>query len=447
MRTSPLNLFIKLLSVQRIFHVPQLAWNPNKFNIYVNLTRPVNDILRHGGPQRKGPIMTASITFFPVGNGDMSLITFDNGQTLLLDLHVRCAADDEEDETPDVMSDLRSRLTRDHLGRLYVDGFGLSHPDKDHICGLVNHFHLGAPEDWSKDDDKILIREMWSSPIVFRRASKDHVLCDDAKAWAKEARRRVALFREKGSATFEGDRIQIMGEDADGKTDDILDIVVKADDLVTKLNRIASGPFEARLLAPRPQEDDELDELLGKNHSSIILRFSIRGGGILDKCRFLTGGDAEVAIWERLWGKHGDENPDWLSYDILQTPHHCSWHSLSYDSYSTYGEDAEVCGDARTALAQTRKGAIIIASSKAIDPEESDPPSDRAKREYITIVDDKDDRFICVADFWDAEERALEYEITSSGITKVVKKAAKAAVAALGIGATASQARAHGSRC
>ncbi len=389
--------------------------------------------------------MTASITFFPVGNGDMTLITFDNGQKLLADLHVRKAADDVDDDTPDVMADLRGRLTRDEKGRLFVDGFLLSHPDKDHICGLETHFHLGPPDEWDEDDDKILIREMWSSPVVFRRASKDHVLCDDAKAWAKEARRRVALYREKGTATVEGDRIQIMGEDEDGKTDDILAIVVKADGVVTKLNRVASGTFEGRLLAPILHSDDEeLDELLGKNHSSVVLRFSIRGGGILDKCRFLTGGDAEVAIWERLWGKLGTYQADWLSYDILQAPHHCSWHSLSYDSYSTYGEDAEVCDDARSALAQIRKGAIVVASSKAIDPDEADPPSDRAKREYISIVDGKSDRFICVADVWEDEERALQYEITSSGITKVVKSAAKAAVAALGIGAIAAQARAHG---
>lgn len=389
--------------------------------------------------------MTASITFFPVGNGDMTLVTFDNGQKLLIDLLARKAADDADDETPDVMSDLRGRLTRDEKGRLFVDGFLLSHPDADHICGLETHFHLGTPGDWDEDGDKILIREMWSSPIVFRRASKDHVLCDDAKAWAKEARRRVALYREKGTATIEGDRIQIMGEDQDGKTDDILPIVVKAEALVTSLNRVASGTFEGRLLAPIPHDDDEkLEELLGKNQSSVIIRFSILGGGVLDKCRFLSGGDAEAAIWERLWDKHGDYNADWLSYDILQTPHHCSWHSLSYDSYSTYGEDAEVCEGARNALAQIRKGAVIVASSKTIDPEDVDPPSDRAKREYITIVDDAEDRFICVADVWDDEDRALQYDVTGSGVTKAVKSAAKAAVAALGIGATAAQARSHG---
>lgn len=389
--------------------------------------------------------MTASITFFPVSNGDMTLITFDNDQKLLVDLNVRRAADADDDDTPDVMADLRGRLTRDEKGRLFVDGFLLSHPDEDHIRGLQTHFHLGPPEEWDEDDDKILIREMWSSPVVFRRASKSHVLCEDAKAWAKEARRRVALYREKGAATVEGDRIQIMGEDEDGKTDDILAIVVKAEGLVTRLNRVTAGTFEARLLAPVPRGDDEeLEELLDKNHSSIVLRFSIRGGGIPDRCRFLTGGDAEVAIWERLWGKHGTYQADWLSYDILQAPHHCSWHSLSYDSYSTHGEDAEVCEDARSALAQIRKGAIVVASSKAIDPEEADPPSDRAKREYISIVDGKSDRFICVTDVWEDDARALQYEITSSGVTKVVKSAAKAAVAALGIGATAAQARPHG---
>lgn len=389
--------------------------------------------------------MTASITFFPVGNGDMTLITFDNDQKLLVDLHVRQAADDEDTDTPDIMADLRGRLTRDGKGRLFVDGFLLSHPDKDHIRGLQTHFHLGPPDEWDEDDDKILIREMWSSPIVFRRASRSHVLCDDAKAWAKEARRRVALYREKGAVTVEGDRIQIMGEDKDGKTDDILAIVVKTEGVVTRLNCMAVGAFAARLLAPVPHSDDEeLEELLDKNHSSVVLRFSIRGGGILDKCRFLTGGDAEVAIWERLWGKHGTDHADWFSYDILQAPHHCSWHSLSYDSYSTYGEDAEVCDDARSALAQIRKGAIVVASSKVIDPKEADPPSDRAKREYISIVDGKSNRFICVTDIWEDEECALQYEITSSGITKVVKSAAKAAVAALGIGATAAQARPHG---
>lgn len=389
--------------------------------------------------------MTAAITFFPVCNGDMTLVQFDNDQKLLIDIHVRAAADDPDNDTPDVMAQLRDRLTRDEKGRLFVDAFLLSHPDKDHILGLEKHFHLGPPADWVKADDKIIIREMWSSPIVFRRASKTLVLCADAKAWAKEARRRVALYRSTKVIGIEGNRIQIMGEDNNGKTDDIGGIVIKTEGLVTRLNNVASGTFEARLLAPLPQGDDEeLDELMAKNRSSVILRFTLRGAGYADKCRFLSGGDAEVAIWERLWGKHGAAHADWLTYDILQAPHHCSWHSLSYDSYSTYGEDAEVCDSARTALAQIRKGAIIVASCEHIDPEDADPPSDRAKREYISIVDGKSDRFLCVTDVWNDEKQPLRYEIGASGIVKAVKNAGKAAAAALGIGATAAQARPHG---
>lgn len=388
--------------------------------------------------------MPASLTFFPVGNGDMTLMTLDNDQKLLIDINIRKASEDDDDDTPDVISLLREKLDRDSDGRLFLDGFLLSHPDKDHITGLEKHFHLGAPDDWVEDDDKILICEMWSSPIVFRRASKNLKLCPDAKAWAKEARRRVKLYREEEIIGAEGDRIQIMGEDEDGKTDDILAIVVSVDTLITSLNDVAAKAFEGRLLAPISSDDVDDADKFDKNHSSVIIRFSIRGDGYADKCRFLSGGDAEVAIWEHLWNKHNKEQTNWLSYDILHAPHHCSWHSLSYDSYSDMGEDAKVNDDARKALSQTRKGAIIVASSKTIDPNDSDPPSDRAKREYVSIADDDESRFKCVSDIWDEEDAPLAYEITSSGVMKGLKTATKSAAIGLGLGSTGAQARGHG---
>jgi hypothetical protein len=388
--------------------------------------------------------MPASTTFFPVSNGDMTLIRLDNGQTIIIDLDIRGAADDDDDDTPDVASDLRERLKRDKQGRLYVDAFLLSHPDQDHITGLRNHFHLGPPGEWSKDDDKIFIREMWSSPIVFRRAGPNHTLCEDARAWAKEARRRVARFREDGLGTAEGDRILIMGEDVDGKTDDILDIVVKLDETFSACNRVDDNVFEARLLGPLTAADDEEEEELEKNDSSVILRFSLAGGGVSDKCRFLTGGDAGVAIWKRLWQRHGKKNADWLTYDLLQTPHHCSWRSLSFDRWSELGEKVKVDPDARNALSQTRKGAVIVASSKPIKKDDDNPPHERAKREYIDILGGDDERFYCTDEHWADENHALEFEIKASGITRKLAKAAALAAPALGIGATAAHARPHG---
>ncbi|MCY1447595.1 hypothetical protein D9M71_642240 [compost metagenome] len=130
------------------------------------------------------------------------------------------------------------------------------------------------------------------------------------------------------------------------------------------------------------------------------------------RTRFLTGGDAEVVIWQRLWDKYQD-TPDVLAYDLLQAPHHCSWHSLSSDSWSTYKEEAQVCEEARNALGQARKGATIVASSKQILDDDNDPPCIRAKREYQSILRPVDGTFLCTGD--GKRPGPIELEVQSGG--------------------------------
>ncbi|NWL78014.1 metallohydrolase [Pseudomonas taiwanensis] len=366
--------------------------------------------------------MAAKITFFPVDNGDMTLVRLADTRvtTLLIDIHIRVAADDPADPTPDVASELRKRLQFDREGRPFVDAFLLSHPDKDHCSGLRKHFWLGDPDEYPDDElplteKRILIRELWSSPMVFRRRSKNHTLCEDAQAFNAEARRRVKYWRTYHSAG-DGNRILIMGEDENGKTDDLTPIVVKAGETFSTINGDSSSSmyFSARLLAPAPkQADEKLEETLSKNHSSVILNLEIFPTILATKrTRFLTGGDAEVAIWQRLWDKY-QNTPDVLAYDLLQAPHHCSWHSLSYDSWSTYKEEAEVCEEARNALSQAREGATIVASSKQILDDDKDPPCIRAKREYQSIVRPVDGTFLCTGD--GKRPELLELEVQSGG--------------------------------
>lgn len=38
--------------------------------------------------------MTAKLTFFPVGNGDMTLIRLESGRAILIDVNIRVSADD-----------------------------------------------------------------------------------------------------------------------------------------------------------------------------------------------------------------------------------------------------------------------------------------------------------------------------------------------------------------
>jgi glyoxylase-like metal-dependent hydrolase (beta-lactamase superfamily II) len=199
--------------------------------------------------------VTAKIYFFPVNNGDMTLIKLDSGRTILIDVKICTAADDTKDATPDVAFKLRERLQKDQKGRYYVDVFLLTHPDEDHCLGLSKHFHLGSPDDYGKKkDDKILIREIWSSPIIFRRKERrakaeSIVLCKDAQDFWAEARRRVTYFREHGTSEIgDGNRILILGEDEDGKTDNLLDIVVKIDELITKVNGVQDSSVRDKKL-------------------------------------------------------------------------------------------------------------------------------------------------------------------------------------------------------
>ena len=385
--------------------------------------------------------MTATLSFFPVGNGDMTLLETESGRKILIDLNIRAEAGDPDNDTPDVARALRKRLERDGYGRLYVDSLLVSHPDQDHCAGLRKHFHLGPPSEWSSRADKIFIREVWSSPMVFRRASRKHVLCDDAKAFNAEARRRVRRFRDTGGFVGDGDRILILGEDEDGKTDDLGRILIRVDQQFFHINGQNDWSMTARLLGPFPKNDDD-EETLSKNNSSTILQFSLMGGDIPDKCRFLTGGDAEVAIWEKLWEHHW-WRPENLTYDILQIPHHCSWHSLSYDSWSELGEDAEVCEDALKALSQARPGATAVASSDPIKDDDNDPPCIRAKREYLLIANSVNGSFKCVGEHpSEASPKVLEIEIGSHG--HYVRTIAMGSSAIVGSGAVGRQPLPHG---
>ena len=192
----------------------------------------------------------------------------------------------------------------------------------------------------------------------------------------------------------------------------------KVDTRFSTINGKSSAFFSAFLLAPlEAKDDEEEEECLVKNQSSVILNFTLAADAATpDGAKFLTGGDAEVFIWNRQWQRHEAET-EVLEYDIMQTPHHCSWHSLSYDSWSKCGEKAKLDADARKALSQTRDGAVIVASCKPIKADDSDPPCIRAKREYVEIVEEAKGEFYCTGEY--PSEKSVEplvFTVTSQGV-------------------------------
>lgn len=400
--------------------------------------------------------MAGKITFFPVDNGDMTLIKLDDDRqtSILIDMNIRQKAEDDDDDTRDVNEDLRSRLNEDENGRPYVDVFVLSHPDQDHCLGADRNLHLKPLDDYNDspnegENKKIVVREIWSSPVVFRRASKNNTLCPDAKAIQKEAKRRVEAFRANQNASSiadmnAGDRIRLIGEDEDGKTDDILAIVSKVDETFSEINAEDSGYAMMTVLGPLPADEIEGDEeKLASNNSSIIMQYhfwprSTAGSGA-GYCLYLTGGDAGVEVWDRLDDRHKSDNFEPLVYDLLLSPHHCSWRSLSHDRWSKMGEMAQASPRARHAMSNGRSNARIIASSKPIIKDEDNPPHERAKREYVSLVSDENS-FYCTGEYPDEySPEPLEFVITANGFEPPRKKSTSVTGTAAAIGATTTR--------
>ena len=62
--------------------------------------------------------MKSTITFFPVDNGDMTLIKLRVKTTILVDINLRELAEDEENPAFDAVKGLRERLEKDNDRRL-----------------------------------------------------------------------------------------------------------------------------------------------------------------------------------------------------------------------------------------------------------------------------------------------------------------------------------------
>ena len=219
----------------------------------------------------------------------------------------------------------------------------------------------------------------------------------------------------------------LFGEDVHhDKTEGIEPLLVKTGGVLDEICRKKDTSFSAILLSPKVVSKEEAAELPGKNNSSIVMQFSLVAGDDNEiAAKFLTGGDAEVDIWKRIWQRN-KKSPENLEYDVLQTPHHCSLGALSYDQYSDRngkvgkGEDCELDSEAYDALSQAKAEAFIIGS---MDVPERESGRGLARRKYAKLAKDVDGQMLCTMD--DSKDRPLKISITASGPT-LSKKGASA---------------------
>lgn len=327
------------------------------------------------------------VKYYPVDNGDTSLIKLKDNTTLLIDVNIREGeTNSDENDIYDVKEDLIESIEKKD-GNYFLNYFILSHADEDHCLGFEKNFYQGDPKqcgDSNEENKEIIINELWVSSLIFSRE-----LCPDAKAVKKEAKRRIKLIEENNSEKDNfGNKIRIIGYNGNRRYDDILNYVPGETATINGyLEIFIHAPFKADLITSEANQD--------RNSSSIVFQARIKNNASDNEpsVKLIFGGDADHYRWEKILEKSKENNnEDKLVWDIFLAPHHCSWSFFNDRPYEKE-ENQEPKDYSLEFLDYGLEDAKVIASCKKIKKEKPNPPHEAAKDEYVKKLNSNDNFF------------------------------------------------------
>jgi len=318
--------------------------------------------------------------FWPVGNGDSTTIVVDEKNVIQIDLNNLQSSEEEGNTHIPVIDKLIEVLPKIN-DKPYLSLFILTHPDEDHCRGF---------KELLKQVD---IGEIWFTPRVFREYKKD--LCDDAKAFRKEAERRIQETIENDGNVDFGDYVRIIGYD------DILDeeefdgfpeerLTIPGNEVSTVTGKDLSSTFRAFIHAPF--KDDSAGD---RNDTSLAMQIQLYHEDITASALFF--GDLSYPVMKRIFEISNEEDLEW---DIFLAPHHCS-KSVMYWKDEDEEEESLRQDILDMIEASAEEGGYLIAScySDFSDEERAKPPHKKAKKRYEEIIEAG--HFICTQDYPD----------------------------------------------
>lgn len=352
------------------------------------------------------------IKYYPVGNGDMSLITLKDRTSILVDCNIRNC---EDEDIFDAKSDLLDSIQYDN-GVPYVDVFILTHGDQDHCRGFTKHFYQGAPEEYTdadKEEGLIRVDTMWFSPMISEQHSND-----DEDAYQQEAERRIALHRSEDRKKDDpGNRIKIIGYDDNTDYSDLNHLRAVPGDTVKRFNDRDQSLFSIFIHAPFKEHLESLGDDK-KNSTSIVFQAqflnSTDSGSFLGLAMF--GGDSDHTSWCIILEKTKKyKNEHALEWDLFLSPHHCSW---SFFNDRPQEDNPDPQKTSLEVLDYRRSNAKVIASSKEILDNDDNPPHYEARRQYVKKVTENNflntETYIVVNKI----PQPIIFEITQQGVAK-----------------------------
>jgi hypothetical protein len=357
--------------------------------------------------------------FWPVGNGDSTTVAVDKKIIMQMDINHTSVSEDDDDPRVPVLDELLKLLPKVD-DKPYLSVFVLTHPDEDHCSGFKD---LLA---------KAKIGEIWFTPRIFAEYSKD--LCEEAKAFKNEAKRRVKKVIQNSGSVQSGDRIRIIGYGDILKEDDYKGfpqalLTVPGNEIVYLDGKDCNQMFRA--FVHSPFKDDMASD---RNDTSLGLQVMLKNDDVSGKSLLL--GDLCYPTVRRIFTRSKSSDLEW---NVFLAPHHCSKSVMYWKE-----EDEEEEKLKQKLLDDIKKVALspgyIVSSSNPIpgsNKEGDNPPHAKAKKRYEEIVPDK---FLCTQEHPNEEspepivfvlgEKGLEYQEPqgkesekSKGLSGIIAKA------------------------
>ncbi len=366
--------------------------------------------------------------FWPVGTGDSTTIMVDSETALQVDIRHTAKSEDEETTEWAIIDHLVEVLPK-RDGKPYLAVFALTHPDKDHVQGFEELIQ------------RVEIGELWYTPRILRDYEDNEDLCEDAVAFRNEAdRRRKAVLADPGNIA-PGDRIKVIGHDEILNEEKYTDLPESCKEHPGTTIKLIDGEDQSDkcvVFIHAPFSDDQAKE---RNNTSLALQVALKDGD--RKLEALLLGDREYPTISRIFRTTEEHNnEEFLAWDILLAPHHCSKKVMFFQNPDE--EKPTLKPDIMEDFEKHAKDAAhIVASAHAAfsDGKGDNPPHQKAREKYEEIVDSG--HFLCTHETpTEAEPEPIVFGLSESGVTHPEKKKGTAAAALVGaLGAARGQAK------
>ena len=372
-----------------------------------------------------------SVTFYPVGNGDTSLIETKSGKLILMDFYQRPSPIDPTKPEFDVAAALRAKLAA--ADRNYLDVVAFTHADLDHINGSTDFFHLVHAKKY-QGDGRIFIKDLWVPAAMLLEIEDDNAGSEELMVWGREARHR--LKNKTGIKVFSHpDELTDLITHLELTIAEVAEFIIDAGTVLNTFT-LQHDEVEFFVHSPLMQRCDKSGADIKRVKNSTALVFNVRfnaEGQIYD---YLAIGDATASVLDDIVTITQLKNrPDRLQWDLLNIPHHCSYLALA-DIGCKSTHTTEPTAKVKELLNMGKKGSYMICSSEAFNSGKTaeaaiHPAHIQARRTYeayLTAVEGR--QFIVTGENGDTNRPApVVVQIQKSGLSvKAVSETASVAV-------------------